>query len=175
MRSRLIPVLLLTIPCGCSTSSREGGLSDDAFFAGVISRLESSRRDQPPDERPAYDAAIDSLRRLKEHHGWPVVNTPTEQAYLRGSWVRDGRSDGYHEVLTLGTESNGTWDQEAGAIPFGFAWLIEGKHLRMLTQDYYREAFNYQILERTYEYELNGNRLVLRRNGETLRWTRAPK
>jgi len=180
MRGRLMSIALvlshnLLAGNGCSNGPVPGGANDEAFLTSSISWLESLRKEQPSDERPAYDAAIDALRRLKEHHGWPVVNTPTEQGYLSGIWIRDGNADGYREELCLGPQCWGQWDRDAGAIPFSFAWLIEGKRLRLLTQDYYREAFNYQILERTYEYELSGNRLVLRRNGEALKWTRAPK
>jgi hypothetical protein len=169
----LIPALFLG--SGCSSAPSAGQPAEDAFFADALSRLESLRRGKPDQEVPAYDAAIDAMRRLKEHHGWPLVNTPVEQRLLLGTWIREGRSDGYREELHFGTDASGHWDWEKGYVPTEFLWLIEGRHLKLLTQSFYRESCNFQYVDRTYEYEFRGDRLILRRNGDVINWTRAPR
>lgn len=180
MRFRLtsaVPALLaaLFFGAGCSSGPAPDDPSGEAFLAAAIARLETLRKGKPEQELPAYDAAIDALRRLKDHHGWPLVNSPIEQGLLHGTWIREGRTDGYREELFFGSESSGRWDREKGYVPTEFFWMIEGRHLKMLTQSYYKESSNFQYVDRTYEYEFRGDRLILRREGEVTSWTRAPK
>jgi hypothetical protein len=169
----LIPVLLLGT--GCSSGPSAGEPAEDAFLADALSRLESLRKGKPDPELPALDATIDAMRRLREHRGWPLVNSPIEQGLLLGTWIREGRSDGYREELHFGTDASGHWDRDKGYVPTEFLWLIEGRHLRLITQGFYKESCNFQYVDRTYEYEFKGDRLVLRRNGEVINWTRAPR
>ncbi|HXX92999.1 MAG TPA: hypothetical protein VEN81_05160 [Planctomycetota bacterium] len=160
---------------GCSGAASGTDPATSAFLADAISGLESLRKGQPDPEQPACDAAIDALKRLRDHRSWPLVNTPIEQDLLHGTWIREGRSDGYREELHFGHDTSGYWDREKGYVPTEFFWLIEGRHLRLLSQSYYRESCNYQYLDRTYEYEFRGDHLVLRRNGEVLQWIKSAK
>jgi hypothetical protein len=174
---RDVPALIaaLLLGTGCSGGPSAGDPAEDAFLADALNRLESLRKGEPDQEVPAFEAAIDAMRRLKEHRGWPLVNTPIEQGLLLGTWIREGRSDGYREELHFRTEASGFWDREKGYAPTEFIWLIEGRHLKLLTQGFYKESCNFQYLDRTYEYEFRSDRLILRRNGDVINWTRAPR
>jgi hypothetical protein len=180
MRSRVLPAILLFLAfplpeLGCSGGPGSGDPTGSVFLADAISELETLRKGKPEQELPAYDAAIDALLRLKDHRGWPLVNTPIERGLLLGTWIREGRIDGYREELHFGSESSGYWDQVKGYAPTEFIWMIEGRHLRLLSQSYYKESCNYQYLDTTYEYEWRGDHLILRRNGEVTHFTHAPK
>lgn len=169
------PLLCVLIGSGCAGSAPAGGPGKEEYLSLVISELESLRQAESREEQPAYESAIDALRRLRDHRNWPTVNTPVEHGYFEGVWRREDRTDGYNEDLHFGPQSSGEWDRDQGAIPISFVWLIEGRHLKLTTQDTYKEPFNYQLLEKTYEYHRNGDRLTLERSGEILQLTRVAK
>lgn len=166
----IVPPLLAEV--GCSSSQIANDSSDDQLLKEVIARLEARNAGERDPEFHARESAIDALRRLREHNSWPVINSPVESGKVEGDWISDTENDGFRPTLGFWAQGYGEWHTDKEAHPGGLLWLLEGKHIRILQVSDYKESFNWEIIEKTYEYEVKGNTLTLRRRGEVLRWTR---
>ncbi len=51
-----------------------------------------------------------------------------------------------------------------------FNWQIESDRIRLSYSSNYKEAFSYQIVDRTYQYLINARVLTMKRGDSTLHW-----
>jgi hypothetical protein len=141
-----------------------------AAITKMIGEIEQLRDNSPANEHSAFETTIDSLTRLRDHGSWPVINSPVAITSIQNTkWKMSPDKNGFQQTISF-SGSTGQWLRTPGTLPFSFNWQIESDRIRLSYSSSYKEAFSYQIVDRTYQYQLNGNELTMKRADSTLAW-----
>lgn len=101
-----------------------------------------------------------------------VINTPVVLGHLTGTWRLESQGKAvFKQELKLSGGQYGEWHQAREALPMTISWYVEGKELLIL---HYVEhgAFNYRMKSNRYVYDVEGDSLMLTRNGKKEIWKR---
>lgn len=146
----------------------------ESFLTATISRLEMEMQVAPATEHPAFEATIESLRRLRDRHEWPIINHPVKSAELRGTtWMGPIDENRFQQRIQFSAGGTGSWHRDAVSHSMSFSWHLESDRLRLTFYRDYGKSFNYEIIDRTYRYERLDDHLTLVRDGEKLEWNLA--
>jgi len=138
----------------------------------MITRLEAEKKTAKREDKYAFDAAIDSLVRLRDRHTWPIINSPVANGTLQNTtWEIAPDAGGPRQELHF-APMGGTWLLRKDKIPMGISWTLESNRIRISTLDSFKEPFNYQTVDRTYIYEIKGDTLTLKRGDDVQTWKR---
>ncbi|QDV22521.1 serine/threonine-protein kinase [Aureliella helgolandensis] len=101
-------------------------------------------------------------------------NTPTVLAALHGRWRELNQEEGeaFNQTLIFTGGASGQWYKTAMTLPVSITYYVEGPEL-ILQYNYEPEtSFDYRMKQLRFDYELDGDALVLTREGVTTRFER---
>ena len=163
-----IPVLLFFIALAGFRSQRDESVAEG--IKTILIEIEAIKERAPREEQSAFDTAIDSLARLRDHESWRMINSPVAIASLQNTkWKMSPDANGFRQTISF-SSSSGLWFRTPGTLPMSFNWQIESDRLRLSYSSSYKDPFHYQIVDRTFQYRLEGKKLTMIRGEDSLEW-----
>lgn len=106
--------------------------------------------------------------------GGKRFNTPTVLAALRGRWqeIQDEEGEDFHQTLVFAGGALGQWYQSAQTLPVNITYYVEGTELILQFNHEPEATFDYRMKQLRFEYKLDGDSLLLTREGVTTRLQR---
>ena len=170
MRRIVLSIVALSAITTLSPTQAEPNCDLSVSISEMVSQLRTQLANAPVRERPAFSAAIDSLIRLRDRDSWPVINSPIAITTLQNSkWQSEPDANGFRQSLSLGG-NGGTWHTHPDAKPFTINWVVESNRLRISHMTDFKDSFNYQIVDRTFEYQIKNDTLTMKRGDQLLTW-----
>lgn len=125
-----------------------------------------------PDDHAAYEAIIQNLKRLRDRDSWPVINSAVSLGEIRNTrWQSEPNEEGFRQSLSFVTGS-GQWHSNSRSLPMSFSWQIESNQIRLSYYAPFKNSFNYQIIDKTFQYSIQGDTLTMQSEDVKLKWTR---
>jgi len=175
MRRIVLSIAALSAITTLSLTQAEPNRDLSVSVSKMVSQLRTQMANAPVHERPAFSTAIDSLIRLRDHDSWPVLNSPIAITTLQNSkWQSAPNTQGFRKTLSFNS-SGGQWHTNPAAKPFTINWLVESNRLRISHMSDFKDSFNYQIVDRTFEYQIKNDTLTMKRGDQLLTWQRVSK
>ena len=170
--SRVLALLFMSMQCAPAAATPPDDLQ--ASLTKMISRLEAEMANAEQQDKPAFAATIDNLIRLRDRNSWPVVNSPIAITTLQNTkWEALPDANGFRQTIWFGgSGQGGLWHTHPRAKPFDLCWAVESDRIRLSHLDCFRGPHNYQIVDRTFTYQINEATLIMKRGEDVLKWQR---
>lgn len=106
--------------------------------------------------------------------GSQPFNTPKVLATLRGRWQELDHEEGeeFNQTLVFSGGALGQWYERAQTLPISITYYVEGAELILQFNHEPEAAFDYRMKQLRFDYKLDGDSLLLTREGVTTRLQR---
>ena len=144
---------------------------DVTSLESIISQVKQLAMTAPREDVDAYSAIVNDLVRIRDRDSWPVVNSSVAISEIRNTkWESEPDESGFRQTIHF--SDLGHWRTNPLAHPFAFCWLVESDRLHISHYSRYKDAYNYQIVDKAYQYKIHDDTLTMKTEDRTLTFSR---